>query len=116
MAQKKISVKEVLIYKALLVNKGEWLKNSELETVLGEAAPRTIRKHTERFTKIGLIEKADLSPAPRYRWSEAGAKKNQRYVGRLEAMSQVLDLRSESSFRFMRPVEAPPIEAADLSH
>jgi hypothetical protein len=45
--------------------------------------PRTVRMHTARLVKLGLLEQAELFPEYRYRLSDKAQQHNPEYLARL---------------------------------
>ncbi len=92
MERNEISLHEVKIYNALRANKERWLTNSEVAGIVKDVALRTVRAHTLKLVKLGLIDQAEVFPAHRYRWSEKGEKRNMAYALRLEAACGVFGI------------------------
>lgn len=107
MKRERTSLAEVLVYEAFRVNKAFWLTNADLEEILEEVQPRTIRAHTRELARIKLIEQTPLYPAHRFKWSDEGAESNQEYVDTLEKAKRALEIRSENSFRVQRKANVP---------
>lgn len=94
-----ISWHEVKIYLALRENKNRWLTHAEIQSIVG-VARRTVRHHTLRFRKLGIIDVAEVFPAHRYRWPDKGERRNEAYVLRLDKAADVFGLsRGQGSDR-----------------
>src|ERR1700691_4421040 len=89
MERQEISHSEVKIY-SLLSTMKRWMTNEEISEAL-TMPKRTVRMHTLRFVKLGLIDQAELFPAHRYRWSEKAGKRNVSYLQRLEGAKEIFD-------------------------
>ena len=50
---------------------------------------RTVRLHTMRFVKLGMLDQAEVFPAYRYRWSKKSDRRNMAYSQRLEQAASV---------------------------
>lgn len=87
MERSEISHHEVRIFE-LLSTDSKWRTNTEIATVLSMPA-RTVRLHTLRFVKLGLIDQAEVFPAHKYRWSSKANKRNVSYLQRLKLAAEV---------------------------
>ena len=83
MERNEISIHETRAFAALVNNKDRWITSNDLA---GESliAQRTARAFLLKFTKLGIVDLAEVFPAHRYRLAEKAGKRNAGYVGRLE--------------------------------
>lgn len=86
-----ISEHEVKIYMLLKAQPEKWFTHKEIATGTG-VAERTVRMHTVRFVKLGLLDLAELFPAHRYRFSEKGHRRNKSYTLRLESAAEIFGI------------------------
>jgi len=82
-----ISLQEVSIYRFLSSHPETWFSNSDIAKEVEGVALRTIRAHTKRFFELGIVEKVNVFPGDRFRFS--GATKSQDYIQRLEEVAAV---------------------------
>ena len=94
MERNKISVEQARAFVALRRNKERWITSTELAKVanIGE---RTGRLYLEKYSKLGLVDRIEVSPAYKYRLSEKASKRNAGYFGRLEKAREVFGLGAE---------------------
>ncbi|MBX5493415.1 MAG: hypothetical protein IRZ14_19870 [Chloroflexi bacterium] len=111
MARIAISLHAVRIYQALRRAAGQWLTNRELAERVSCVSERTVRAYTRSWAKRGLIEEARLFPSPRYRWSEAGERRNADYVRELDWAAAALDSAPKPSSREACTESVPPLVA-----
>lgn len=83
-----VSLHEVRVFLALKGKPEEWLTNLEISKASG-VNQRTTRLHTIRLVQLGMLEKAEVFPAHRYRWSAKGARRNAAYSQRLQTAAEV---------------------------
>jgi DNA-binding transcriptional ArsR family regulator len=98
----KISDPEVAIYHTFLRHKSRWLTNREVADRIGNIAERTVQHHTRRLAKLGILEIAQVFPAPRYRFSEEGMIRNPDYVSRVKAKEVLLKQMERVQAEFER--------------
>lgn len=97
MERSEISRHEVEVYNVLLnAPDTAWLSNAEIAEQAKAVSPRTVRMHTRRFARLGLLDVAEVFPAHRYRLSSKAEKRNQSYVVRLQAAMDVFGLNGRS--------------------
>lgn len=78
---------------AVLKSTGKWLSNKEIASAIPEGiSERTVRSHTLRLVKIGVVDQAEVFPSHRYRWSELSEKRNAAYVQRLGKAAEALSV------------------------
>jgi len=87
MERNEISRHEVSVYQVLL-SAQRWMSNKEIGSHL-KLSPRTIRSHTLRFVRMGLVDQMEVFPGHRYRWSEKAEKRNLSYLQRLKQAMEV---------------------------
>lgn len=83
-----ISIHEVKVYQLLFGASEEWFTNADISKKLA-MKPRTVRLHTLRLVKLGVLDQAEVFPAHRYRWSKNAKKRNLAYFQRLEEAATV---------------------------
>src|SRR5882762_8702870 len=84
-----VSHHEVRIYK-LVYQSTKWFTNKEIANQLSMPG-RTVRQHTLRFVKLGLLDQANVFPGRRFRWSTKSGGRNIAYVQRLQHAAGVFD-------------------------
>jgi predicted DNA-binding transcriptional regulator len=87
MERAEISRHEVRIFN-LLSESTRWLTNKEIATQLS-MSERTVRMHTLRFVRLGMLDQAEVFPAHKYRWSAKSDKRNISYLQRLKQAAEV---------------------------
>lgn len=88
-----ISRHELLIYKAFVDNKDKWLTNQGIaEMLTGSVAIRTVRLHTLRLVKLGILDLAEVFPAHRFKASIKAHRRNLNYVTRLKKALEVFGM------------------------
>jgi hypothetical protein len=95
MEKNEISFQEVQVYAALAEAKGKWLTNAEICKQVDNVSARTVRAVTLKFTRLGLVDLAEVFPAHRYRWSEKAGKRNASYTLRLQNAREVFGVAPE---------------------
>lgn len=88
MERSEISRHEVQIYQVLKNNPTQWFTNKTLSDA-SKVTGRTVRLHTNRFVKLGIVDLAEVFPAHRYRFAEKASRRNAAYVQRLENAVEV---------------------------
>jgi hypothetical protein len=91
MERNEISIHETRAFVAFLKNKEKWITSKELAKE-ANIAERTARAFSLKFTKLGLLDLAEVFPAHKYRLSEKASKRNAAYFGRLERAREVFGL------------------------
>jgi hypothetical protein len=76
-----ISAHEAKIF-AALKTAAAWLTNHEISARLEGVKLRTVRAHTAKLAKLGLLEQAELFPGYKYRVSDKARQNNPKYLGR----------------------------------
>ena len=79
----RISVHEAKIFAALKSTDQCWLTNQEISARIKDVQLRTIRLHTNKLAKLGLLEQAELFPGYKYRVSDKAQQRNPKYLVRL---------------------------------
>lgn len=88
MERNEISQHEVRIFSLLSSQPDKWFTNSQIAELISMPT-RTVRFHTLRFVKLGILDQAEVFPAHRYRWAEKADKRNVSYVQRLKQAEKV---------------------------
>lgn len=83
-----VSIHEVKVCAALIAAGSTWLTNREIADKAAIPA-RTVRLHTLRLTKLGLLDQAELFPGHRFRWSSKADKRNGNYLRRLQEAASI---------------------------
>lgn len=95
MERNEISIHELIIWEALVANSALWLSNKEIfalcSTPKVNISARTVRAHTSKLSKLGLIDQAEVFPAHRFRVSEKAGKRNLGYMQRLTKSKEVFE-------------------------
>jgi hypothetical protein len=94
MERNEISIHETRAFVALLKNRGKWITSKELARE-ANIAERTARAFSLKFTKLGLVDVAEVFPAHKYRLSEKASKRNAAYFGRLQKACDVFGIAAE---------------------
>jgi len=87
-----VSNHEAIVYSALRSNQHRWLSNGEIAEMAPGVANRTIRAHTLKLVKLGVIDQAELFPGHRFRWSSMGEKRNRAYTLRLNQAIDIFEI------------------------
>ena len=103
MERSEISHHEVRIYQSLKTRPQEWLTNKEIAGVSG-VNERTVRLHTLRFVKLGMLDLAEVFPAHRFRWSAKAERRNKSYEVRLENAIEVFGPCEDSKKKIKQEV------------
>lgn len=90
MEKSEISIHEIKVCDALKKS-GNWMTNKEIAKQ-AEISDRTVRAHTLKLVKLGLLDQAEVFPAHRYRWSEKAEKRNAGYWVRLKMAANVFNM------------------------
>jgi hypothetical protein len=85
-----ISLHEVKVFRAMKAEPNRWFTNKELAVACG-FSERTVRAHTLRFVKLGLLDQAEVFPAHRYKFSDKSNRRNVAYLQRLERADEVFN-------------------------
>lgn len=86
-----ISEHEVRVYLALQQSPDKWMTHKDIENIV-KFHQRTVRAHTLRLVKLGIVDVAALFPRHRYRYSTKGHKRNRAYTQRLEEAAEIMGL------------------------
>jgi DNA-binding transcriptional ArsR family regulator len=92
MKTNEMSLHEIKVYLALKNAAGRWITTSDLTDSITGVAWRTVRLHTRKLVRLGILEQAELSPAYRYKLSEKASQRNAAYVIRLERAAEMFGL------------------------
>lgn len=87
-----VSLHEVRVFKVLQSAGSVWLSNRDIADRVEGVMPRTVRAHTLKLVKLGLVDQAEVFPAHRYRLAATAAKRNRAYMQRIEAAASVFGL------------------------
>lgn len=94
MERNEISIHETRAFVAFVKNNEKWITSKELAKE-ADVAQRTARAFCLKFTKLGLVDVAEVFPAHRYRLSDKASKRNAAYFGRLQKACDVFGLVAE---------------------
>jgi hypothetical protein len=92
-----ISIREVEVYRVLAGARHcpeRWLTNAEISSRVPAAALSTVRALTRKFVRLGLVDRANVSPGHRFRWSANAETRNTAYCLRLEQAHTILSSAS----------------------
>lgn len=106
MERNEISIHETRSFVALVKNNEKWITSKELAKE-ADIAQRTARAFCLKFTKLGLVDLAEVFPAHKYRISEKASKRNAAYFARLQKACDVFGLSAEPNAAPDRPREVP---------
>jgi Phenylacetic acid-responsive transcriptional repressor len=82
MERNEISLHEVKVYRVFKEHSKAWLTHKDIAKI-SELNERTVRAHTLRLVRSGVLDQAELFPAHRYRLSQKADKRNKGYMQRL---------------------------------
>lgn len=85
-----ISLHEVKVFRCLRDSDSKWFTNSEIAAEC-KISERTVRSHTLRFVKLGILDQAEVFPAHRYKYSQKANRRNVAYLQRLERADEVFN-------------------------
>lgn len=94
MEKSEVSSHEVRVYRALLT--GGWKSNRQIAEASGVTL-RTVRAHTLKLVRLGIVDQAEVFPGHRYRMSEHAANRNRTYTDRINRAAEVLGIPLETS-------------------
>jgi len=93
MEKSEVSIHELKVYLVLRGDESKWLTNSEIaQQIEGAISARTVRAHTAKLVKAGLVDQAEVFPGHRFRWASKAGKRNGGYLQRLEKAREVFGL------------------------
>ena len=87
-----VSVHEVKVFRALESTRDTWRTNREIAEIVSGVSYRTVRAHTMKLVRAGILDQADVFPAHKYRLSAQASKRNVGYWRRLQAAAEVFGL------------------------
>jgi hypothetical protein len=91
MERNEISLHEVKVFKAVK-DAVKWITNREIETAISEISARTVRAHTLRLVRSGLLDQAAVFPGHRYRIADKANKRNGSYLLRLSKAAEAFGI------------------------
>ncbi len=89
MERSEVSIHEIRVFNVFRANPGRWMSNHDVAAKTEGIAHRTVRAHTGKLVKAGILDQAEVFPGHRYRLSEMAAKRNPAYTRRLEQAASV---------------------------
>ena len=92
MERAEISRHEVQVFAVLARKPAAWLSNTNIAAELDDVAPRTVRQHTQRLVKLGLVEQREVFPGHRFRLAEKARQRNGGYLDRLNGAAEALGI------------------------
>lgn len=92
-----ISIHEARIYLAVKSNKSKWLTNIEIGKLVPDISGSTIRHTTYCLFKKSLIERQEVFPSFRYRWSDRREQRDHSYELRLESACEAFGLNPQAN-------------------
>lgn len=92
MERNEISLHEAKVYMALAKHQSAWKTSAELSAETGIAS-RTARSHCLRFSRIGIVDTAEVFPAHRYKLAEKADKRAGGYLQRLKRACDIFALK-----------------------
>ena len=88
MERNEISIHEVRIFLFLKKNLEKWITNKQISEGT-KVSERTVRAHTLKLVKMGILNQAEVFPAHRFRYSDKADKRNRGYFERLTSACEV---------------------------
>ncbi len=88
MERAEVSLHEVSIFRVFKENPKTWLTHKDVAT-MGKLNERTVRAHTLRLVKLGMLDQAELFPRHRYRMSAKAGLRNKAYMQRLDEADEI---------------------------
>jgi DNA-binding transcriptional ArsR family regulator len=93
MEKSEVSIHELKVYLALRKDENQWLTNAEIARLIeGSISQRTVRAHTAKLVRAGLVDQAEVFPGHRFRWATRTGKQSGGYLQRLEKAREVFGL------------------------
>lgn len=83
-----ISFHEIQVFRLLKSAPEKWFTHKQISET-SKMNERTVRSHTLRFVRLGLVDQAEVFPAHRYRWSEKAQRRNGSYLLRLNQADSI---------------------------
>lgn len=83
MERAEISLHEVKVYRVFKEHSKAWLTHKDVAKI-SKINDRTVRSHTLRLIRLGVLDQAELFPQHRYRLSQKADKRNKGYKQRLD--------------------------------
>lgn len=90
MERNEISLHEARLFLELK-KANNWKTSKELAT-LAKISDRTARAHLLRFSRIGILDCAEVYPGHRYKLAKKADKRNSGFLRRIEAAVEVFGL------------------------
>lgn len=84
MERSEISLHEVNIYRVFKEHSKAWLTHKDIAKLSQSKSDRTVRAHTLKLVRLGILDQAELFPQHRYRLSQKADKRNKGYMQRLD--------------------------------
>jgi hypothetical protein len=92
MERSEISQYQIAIYFAFKNRPDQWMSNADVAAVADGITPRTVRAHTHRLAKLGVLDEATVFPANRYRLAVRRNEDAEEHCQRLERAAHVLGM------------------------
>lgn len=92
MEHNEVSPHEVKVFLALSTAPSEWLSNRDIAARVKGVTLRTVRAHTYKLVKLGLVDQAELFPGHRFRVSDKAEKRNKTYTQRIMQAAEIMGL------------------------
>lgn len=92
MERSEISQYQIAIYFAFKNRPDQWMSNADVAAVADGITPRTVRAHTHRLAKLGVLDEATVFPANRYRLAVKRNEDAEEHCQRLERAAQVFGM------------------------
>lgn len=89
-----ISIHQVRLFRAL--KRDSWQTGIAVSKAAG-VARRTASHHLQRFTEMGIVQRADVFPGPQYRISPSAETNNHGLLRRLADAAQVFGIEPEKT-------------------
>jgi len=84
-----ISIHEIRVCQALRSDTGRWFTSKDI-AMAADVALRTANAHSRRLAQLGIVDRAEVFPGNRYRWSALAETRNGSYCDKIKSAAQVL--------------------------
>ncbi len=87
-----VSIHEVKVFRVLADAEKVWLSNKDIADRIEGVMPRTVRAHTLKLVKLGLLDQAEVFPGHKYRLAVTAIKRNRAYLQRIAQAAEIFGL------------------------
>lgn len=89
MERSEVSEHEIKVFGVLAAAPSAWFTNADIAAKVKGVSPRTVRAHTLKLVRLGLVDQAEVFPAHRFRLAPTAAKRNRGYLQRLQEAAAI---------------------------